>query len=81
MVRSLIGQEPVTVTFHAGTYYLADTIRFTRCEWGGFYYRITGKNAADVVISTGENETVSVTLSAVPGNPLPAKLFIQVRAK
>ena len=32
-------------------------------------------------IESGNNETVPVTLSAVPGNPLPAKLFIQVRAK
>ena len=33
------------------------------------------------VTASGDNETVPVTLSAVPGNPLPAKLFIQVRAK
>jgi Right handed beta helix region len=31
--------------------------------------------------ATGDNETVPVTLSAAAGNPLPAKLFIQVRAK
>jgi len=29
---------------------------------------------------SGEVETVPVTLSELPGNPLPAKLFIQVRA-
>jgi hypothetical protein len=28
----------------------------------------------------GENETVEITLSNLPGNPRPAKLFIQVRA-
>jgi autotransporter-associated beta strand protein len=28
----------------------------------------------------GDNETVPVTLSTLPGDPLPAKLFIQVRA-
>ena len=33
------------------------------------------------LIPSGENETVPVTLSAAAGNPLPAKLFIQVRAK
>jgi autotransporter-associated beta strand protein len=32
-------------------------------------------------ILTGEVETVEVTLSALPGDPLPAKLFIQVRAQ
>ena len=31
-------------------------------------------------VTSGDNETVEVTLSALPGNPLPAKLFIQVRA-
>ena len=31
-------------------------------------------------VTSGDNETVPVTLSALPGNPLPAKLFIQVRA-
>jgi len=31
-------------------------------------------------VPSGDNETVEVTLSALPGNPLPAKLFIQVRA-
>jgi hypothetical protein len=31
-------------------------------------------------VSSGDNETVEVTLSVLPGNPLPAKLFIQVRA-
>jgi autotransporter-associated beta strand protein len=33
-----------------------------------------------VPVLNGEVETVPVTLSALPGNPLPAKLFIQVRA-
>jgi Right handed beta helix region len=33
------------------------------------------------LIASGSNETVPVTLSAIPGNPLPAKLFIQVRAR
>ncbi len=31
-------------------------------------------------VTSGDNETVEVTLSVLPGNPLPAKLFIQVRA-
>ncbi len=31
-------------------------------------------------ITSGDNETVEVTLSNLPGDPLPAKLFIQVRA-
>jgi autotransporter-associated beta strand protein len=31
-------------------------------------------------VPSGDNETVEVTLSTLPGNPLPAKLFIQVRA-
>jgi hypothetical protein len=31
-------------------------------------------------VPSGDNETVPVTLSTLPGNPLPAKLFIQVRA-
>jgi autotransporter-associated beta strand protein len=31
-------------------------------------------------VASGDNETVEVTLSALPGDPLPAKLFIQVRA-
>jgi autotransporter-associated beta strand protein len=30
-------------------------------------------------VPSGDNETVEITLSALPGNPLPAKLFIQVR--
>jgi autotransporter-associated beta strand protein len=33
-----------------------------------------------VPVLNGEVETVPVTLSALPGNPLPARLFIQVRA-
>ncbi len=33
-----------------------------------------------VPVLNGEVETVPVTLSVLPGNPLPAKLFIQVRA-
>lgn len=32
-------------------------------------------------VPSGDNETVEVTLSTAPGNPLPAKLFIQVRAE
>jgi autotransporter-associated beta strand protein len=31
-------------------------------------------------VPSGDNETVEVTLSVPPGDPLPAKLFIQVRA-
>ncbi len=31
-------------------------------------------------VPSGDNETVPVTLSTLPGDPLPAKLFIQVRA-
>lgn len=31
-------------------------------------------------VLTGEVETVQVTLSTLPGDPLPAKLFVQVRA-
>ena len=31
-------------------------------------------------VPSGDNETVEVTLSNLPGDPLPAKLFIQVRA-
>jgi autotransporter-associated beta strand protein len=31
-------------------------------------------------VPSGDNETVEVTLSSLPGSPLPAKLFIQVRA-
>lgn len=31
-------------------------------------------------VPNGDNETVEVTLSSLPGDPLPAKLFIQVRA-
>jgi autotransporter-associated beta strand protein len=31
-------------------------------------------------VPSGDNETVEVTLSVLPGDPLPAKLFIQVRA-
>ena len=40
----------------------------------------TGATEATPVLN-GEVETVEVTLSALPGDPLPAKLFIQVRAK
>jgi autotransporter-associated beta strand protein len=36
--------------------------------------------ATSTPVPSGVNETVEVTLSALPGNPLPAKLFIQVRA-
>lgn len=36
--------------------------------------------AEGIPVPNGENETVEVTLSSLPGNPLPAKLFIQVRA-
>jgi autotransporter-associated beta strand protein len=32
-------------------------------------------------VPSGDNETVEVTLSVLPGDPLPAKLFIQVRAE
>ncbi len=32
------------------------------------------------IVPSGENETVEVTLSALPGNPLPAKLFVRVLA-
>jgi autotransporter-associated beta strand protein len=31
-------------------------------------------------VPSGDNETVEVTLSNLPGNPLPSRLFIQVRA-
>ena len=34
-----------------------------------------------VPIPSTENQSVEVTLSALPGNPLPTKLFIQVRAQ
>jgi autotransporter-associated beta strand protein len=38
-------------------------------------------NAAEgVPVPNGDNETVEVTLSELPGDPLPARLFIQVRA-
>jgi autotransporter-associated beta strand protein len=33
-----------------------------------------------VPVPSGDNESVEVTLSTLPGDPLPAKLFIQVRA-
>ena len=33
-----------------------------------------------VPVPSGDNETVEVTLSDLPGDPLPTKLFIQVRA-
>lgn len=33
------------------------------------------------LVPSGDNETVPVTLSALPGDPLPDKLFIQVRAE
>ena len=36
--------------------------------------------AAGTPVPNGANETVEVTLSTLPGVPLPAKLFIQVRA-
>jgi hypothetical protein len=39
----------------------------------------TGATHGTPVLS-GEVETVQVTLSNLPGDPLPAKLFIQVRA-
>jgi len=39
----------------------------------------TGASEGTPVLN-GEVETVPVTLSELPGNPLPAKLFIQVRA-
>ena len=41
--------------------------------------RDTGATEGTPVL-TGEVETVQVTLSTLPGNPLPAKLFVQVRA-
>jgi autotransporter-associated beta strand protein len=34
----------------------------------------------DSPVESGDNETVEVTLSTLPGDPLPSKLFIQVRA-
>ena len=38
-------------------------------------------NAAQgIPVPSGDNETVEITLSNLPGTPLPAKLFIQVRA-
>ena len=40
----------------------------------------TGATEGTPVLN-GEVETVEVTLSALPGDPLPAKLFIQVRAE
>jgi autotransporter-associated beta strand protein len=43
------------------------------------WYEDTGATEAPPVPS-GDNETVEVTLSNLPGDPLPAKLFIQVRA-
>jgi hypothetical protein len=36
--------------------------------------------AVGTPVPSGDNETVEVTLSNLPGDPLPAKLFIQVRA-
>jgi autotransporter-associated beta strand protein len=36
--------------------------------------------AESIPVPSGDNETVEVTLTDLPGDPLPAKLFIQVRA-
>ncbi len=40
----------------------------------------TPANVLVTPIPSSDNETVEITLSTLPGNPLPAKLFIQVRA-
>jgi autotransporter-associated beta strand protein len=40
----------------------------------------TGADQPDGTPDVNDVETINVTLSSLPGNPLPAKLFIQVRA-
>jgi hypothetical protein len=60
MARTLAGQEPVTVTFHAGTYYLADTIRFTAADSG------TAVNPVIYRAATGETVALSGGNSLAP---------------
>lgn len=67
------------------------TFSYTRRSDSGLFYSVwysadlTNWNedtdaAEGVPVPNGDNETVEVTLSELPGDPLPARLFIQVRA-
>lgn len=69
----------------------AGTFSYTRRSGSDLVYSVWfSENLADwtedtgalegTTVPNGDNEIVEVTLSAMPGNPLPAKLFIQVRA-
>jgi autotransporter-associated beta strand protein len=66
------------------------TFSYTRRTTSGLTYSVWfSQNLADwtedtaaaegIPVPNGENETVEITLSDLPGDPLPAKLFIQVR--
>lgn len=64
MARTRAGLEPVNVIFHAGTYYLADTIHFTAADSGTAGNPVTYRAAA--------GETVALS----GGNPLAGQAWI-----
>lgn len=53
MARSQAGLEPVTVIFHTGTYYLANTVQFTAADSG------TAANPVTYRAATGETVALS----------------------
>jgi hypothetical protein len=67
----MIGQEPVTVTFHAGTYYLANTIQFTAADSGTAANPVTYRAATgETVALSGGNSLATTTRRSRSPSPL-----------
>lgn len=59
LARTRAGLEPVIVTFHAGTYYLADTIHFTAADAGTAAKPVTYRAAAGETVALSGGNTLS----------------------
>jgi len=85
LARTRAGQEPVNITFHAGTYYLADTIHFTAADSGTAANPVTYRAAAgETVALSGGNPLAglpwtthsgSIRKTTVPAGMLIDQLF------
>ncbi|MCX6872982.1 MAG: right-handed parallel beta-helix repeat-containing protein [Verrucomicrobia bacterium] len=59
MARTRAGLEPLDVTFHAGTYYLADTIHFTAADSGTAANPVTYRAAAGETVALSGGNTLA----------------------
>ncbi len=59
LARTLAGLEPVNVTFHAGTYYLADTIHFTAADSGTAVNPVTYRAAVGETVALSGGNTLT----------------------